>query len=68
MNGKEYSFSQDIQAQAPQNMPFEGMSERESYDLLWNQEKQAQEEWNRNHFTGFRAGHYFRDGQRPLKK
>ena len=52
----------------PQNLLVEPLSEREQYDMLWQQDKQEQEQWNRAHFTGFRDGHYFRDGQRPPKK
>lgn len=52
-----------IPTEDPQNSLFKEALTREQYDFLWQQEKLAQEQWNMSHFTGWKGGRYFMNGQ-----
>ena len=52
-----------FEAQDPQNMTNWASLDREQYDLQWQKDKQAQEAWNREHFTGWRGGVFLHEGQ-----
>lgn len=69
MNGKERPFLVDIQAQDPENMPVENLlSEREQYDIMWNEDRIKQRAWNEANFTGWNGKRFLTEGQSTVKK